>query len=747
MPITRDTLRDNGFVLNRKDTNDPTRIFETPQSTNVQIPLSSIPLAIPNGALDLSKLNLGRLNPNENVGTSNFVTGVSGWRIYGAGNVEFNDGVFRGALTAATIDIGGSDASSFHVDINGNMWLGAATFATATFSVSNAGSMIATDGQIATWYINATTLSSGAVEATSNVLIDSANSLIRLGPTSGSYVTIDGANQRIRSSNYVTGVSGFNVDPALVEAQNIIARGILKGATFQYDVISAVGGQLLVSNADTLNADMSALDASTLTTKGTTTWAVNDMLYVRAITASGIQEEYLRVTNIGSAPVYTVTRDLAAAYGANSNPAWGKGTTIVKIGTSDGAAAYSGGWLRLLGEGTNSPYYSVFSRTGVGYNAYSERVRLGNLNGIGPFATNTYGIFIGNYSTGKYLSYDDGTGNLNVNGYIASSKGAFGGDGSDGALSISSGTTTIDLGGAAYYTLNYTSVSITGTGVLTFSNPHANGTIIFIKSQGNVTITSTATAAIDASGMGAAGGASTTDGNQGYGTITISSKGLQGGDAPGGSADSVGALATAANLFLLNLAGRFIRVTPGGGGGGGGTGQNGGGPDLAGGAGGNGGAGLIIECAGAYNFGASSTIKNSGNNGVDGTAGNGDSGASGAGAGGAGGITIVMYNTLTANSGTYTNAGGNGGAGKAGNYGGTVRGSGAGGSGGANRYAGGAGGAGRYANNGIAGSNGSGTGAGTGGAGGTQVGGDGGSGGGGGGSAGDSLAVVNNEFA
>ena len=41
----------------------------------------------------------------------------------------------------------------------------------------------------------------------------------------------------------------------------------------------------------------------------------------------------------------------------------------------------------------------------------------------------------------------------------------YGGDGSD-ALSISSGTTTVDLGGARVYILNYSSISITGTGKL-----------------------------------------------------------------------------------------------------------------------------------------------------------------------------------------------------------------------------------------------------------------------------------------
>jgi hypothetical protein len=54
----------------------------------------------------------------------------------------------------------------------------------------------------------------------------------------------------------------------------------------------------------------------------------------------------------------------------------------------------------------------------------------------------------------------------------------FGGNGTDGALSIAAGTTTINVGAVQIFIKNYSSISITGTGVLNFSNPHANGTII-----------------------------------------------------------------------------------------------------------------------------------------------------------------------------------------------------------------------------------------------------------------------------
>lgn len=44
-----------------------------------------------------------------------------------------------GTLSAGAIDIGGSDATSFHVDSSGNLWLGASTFAAAPFKVGSDG--------------------------------------------------------------------------------------------------------------------------------------------------------------------------------------------------------------------------------------------------------------------------------------------------------------------------------------------------------------------------------------------------------------------------------------------------------------------------------------------------------------------------------------------------------------------------------------------------------------------------------
>jgi hypothetical protein len=378
-------------------------------------------------------------------------------------------------------------------------------------------------------------------------------------------------------------VSGFKISPTLIEAENLIARGTMRGSVFAYDIVNAVGGQLMVANADTLASDMTALDTSPVVTKGDTTFAVNDMLVMRGVATTGIQEEWMRIvgspaatylfdtynesnrtgettiyndvrefqgqaflnnneivldsckfylqkvgsptgsayaklyacsgtagvdakptgsalatsdafdvstlsTSLGLATfnftgaervtlsanttyaivynygggdvsnqtkisydgtpthagnlvysvvgatwnshaydtifyiygvlpanTYAVTRDLVGSFAANTNPIWKAGTPVVKQGSSDGASTYSGGWLRLIGEGTNSPYYSVFQRNGVAYNAYVETCRLGNLNGFLGYSSDLYGIGIG--ETDKYLKYDP-TNGLQIAGIV-----------------------------------------------------------------------------------------------------------------------------------------------------------------------------------------------------------------------------------------------------------------------------------------------------------------------------------------
>lgn len=245
----------------------------------------------------------------------------------------------------------------------------------------------------------------------------------------------------------------------------------------------------------------------------------------------------------------------------------------------------------------------------------------------------------------------------------------FGGTGADGALLVNSGNVVIDLQNNAVVIKNYTSISITGSFAVTFINPNVSGTVVVFKSQGAVTLTSTAVPMIDCSGLGSSGtGLSFSILRTNAGSPT----------AGAGAAGSGGTTATvsAGTIVPHELSGKYPYVVPGavgggggsqtGGGGGGGSATNSGANGTAGantgssgnGSGNKGGGVLIIECNGALNFTTTSGISVAG---LPGTAGSGG-GSAGGGGGGGGGVCLIFYNSLTANTGTITVSGGAGGA-------------------------------------------------------------------------------------
>ena len=262
---------------------------------------------------------------------------------------------------------------------------------------------------------------------------------------------------------------------------------------------------------------------------------------------------------------------------------------------------------------------------------------------------------------------------LNGSGKLDSSflNTVFGGNGSDGALNVSSGTTTIDCAGARYLIKNFSSISITGTGKVQFINPHANGTFILIKSQGAVTLTSSQTPMLDASGCGSAGGqggyasfgnpgqGGGNTGNAGQGSGMWFTNGGGGASTSGGSAGA--ALTGSANYpqQVIDFVAKYPFAFVGAGGGGGYYNCSNGAGSQAG-NGGNGGGCLIIECAGAFNFTTTNGISVAGLVGQTPSA-TGSRTTLGGGGGGAAGFFLALYNSLTANTGTVILTGGVGG--------------------------------------------------------------------------------------
>ena len=236
------------------------------------------------------------------------------------------------------------------------------------------------------------------------------------------------------------------------------------------------------------------------------------------------------------------------------------------------------------------------------------------------------------------------------------------GDGSDGDLVITSGTTTIDCGGAKTLIRNYNSMSITGSGKLAFSNTHATGTVVILRSKGDVTLTSSSAPMLDLTSCGGKGGAAVTgDGNfsGNVGSDAVYATFLTtGAPAPSATAPAGGGNYSLRLLQSPTTVSPFIdNSTAVLGSGGASSGLSVTGTQTSA-AGGDGGGTLYLFCGGAFNFTTANGISVAGKNGGNGTI----SGIGGGGGGGAG-ACFIYYKTLTANSGSINVAGGNGGTG------------------------------------------------------------------------------------
>lgn len=96
------------------------------------------------GAHTITLAGTNSILKSNNYAAATANTGGAGWKISGDGKVVFNDASIRSSLDIGE-DQGTSDATSFHVDANGNMWSGAnsSSFSTAPFKVNNTGNVTA----------------------------------------------------------------------------------------------------------------------------------------------------------------------------------------------------------------------------------------------------------------------------------------------------------------------------------------------------------------------------------------------------------------------------------------------------------------------------------------------------------------------------------------------------------------------------------------------------------------------------
>lgn len=128
-----------------------------------------------------------------------------------------------GNFAVSTIDIGGADATSFHVDVDGNVWSGAAAYANGGFRVSSSGSLTASSVTI-----------SGAMTPGPNSVIDGQYITAKTITANALSITAGGANMLLNSTFEVDtdddGVAdGWQVEkfvPATTVASIVTSGGV-----------------------------------------------------------------------------------------------------------------------------------------------------------------------------------------------------------------------------------------------------------------------------------------------------------------------------------------------------------------------------------------------------------------------------------------------------------------------------------------------------------------------------------------
>jgi hypothetical protein len=193
--------------------------------------------------------------------------------------------------------------------------------------------------------------------------------------TAGEIGGIEITSTYLQSSGFVSGPlgTGFRIESdGDAEFQNITARGKFTTSVFEKDTISSVGGSLLILDSDVLDADMETITGS-LTIKGDTTFAVGDFLRIK----DGVDDEWMEVTDISSAPTYLVTRDMGGQYSSGStSKAWKKGTAVVNYGASGEGA------IIMSSSEAYSPYIDFMTHSGDPWSSQTVKTRLGKLDGV-----------------------------------------------------------------------------------------------------------------------------------------------------------------------------------------------------------------------------------------------------------------------------------------------------------------------------------------------------------------------------
>jgi len=112
------------------------------------------------------------------------------------------------------LDVGGSDATSFHVDVNGNMWLGAATYASAPFKVSSTGALAASSFALSGGSANNLALTVSK-NTDSNIPTDAGTDRIKIGDAVLFNRDVSSTSSLVSTKSFIVTPDGNEDNPSI----------------------------------------------------------------------------------------------------------------------------------------------------------------------------------------------------------------------------------------------------------------------------------------------------------------------------------------------------------------------------------------------------------------------------------------------------------------------------------------------------------------------------------------------------
>jgi len=311
---------------------------------------------------------------------------IAGWTI-GADKLYKNNAELR---SSGELVLGTGSEIVFLSAVNDTfrLWVGDENPTDAPFSVQKTGHLYSSKGQIGGWTIAETYLQGGGIK------LDATQAKIEVG--SGANIVIDGTNKLIKTSNFSSGIRGWQINyDGNAEFNNVLLRGELQATVLRLNVAQCLGSLFYVMPATKLIADVSPTD--TTIDVADNIFEAGDYIYLHP---AADRTEWMKITDNGTSISggyrYSVTRDCDGG-GADS---FYKDEGVLNTGQR------GDGWIALVGGFTYRPNrIDIVKREGFAHYDWTTKVSLGNLSGLSHprfGSLSGYGLFAQDgYFTGK----------------------------------------------------------------------------------------------------------------------------------------------------------------------------------------------------------------------------------------------------------------------------------------------------------------------------------------------------------